>query len=267
MTTETKIRIYAGALVIIAASLGMLAAWIWPMTMDTVLLWLPPALVLLVWLAGLFPVKMSPQADATLFTVPVLIAVLLLHPSMAIIVAVAGTAISETMLKPPALRVAVLNIGLSGATAGAAGLIFWGFQAGTVGLSFTPGMVLAAAATGLVLHTTNLSLLAGAVTLVKGFGVWQIWKKPWMLDATLEACMLTLGLIAAFVALYFPLALFLFIIPFTAGSHVFRRGVSQAVQKAELAELKAKMVGEVVTRRNESKAVQARRAAEETVTV
>ncbi|MCH8109222.1 MAG: hypothetical protein IIB15_03755 [Chloroflexi bacterium] len=267
MTTETKIRIYAGVLVIIAASLGMLAAWVWPMTMDTVPLWLPPALVLLVWLAGLFPVKMSPQADATLFTVPVLIAVLLLHPSMAIIVAVAGTAISETMLKPPAVRVAVLNIGLSGVTAGAAGLIFWGLQAGTVGLSFTPGMVLAAVATGLVLHTTNLSLLAGAVTLVKGFGVWQIWKKPWMLDATLEAGMLTLGLIAAFVVLYYPMALFLFIIPFTVGSHVFRKGVSQAVQKAELAELKTKMVGEVATRRNELKVVQARRAAEETVTV
>ena len=116
MTTETKIRIYAGVLVIITALLGMLAAWVWPMTMNTVSLWLPPALVLLVWLAGLFPVKMSPQADATLFTVPVLIAVLLLHPSMAIIVAVAGTAISEAMLKPPAVRVAVLNIGLSGIT-------------------------------------------------------------------------------------------------------------------------------------------------------
>ena len=266
MTTETKIRIYAGILVGVAASLGMLAAWIWPMTMDTVLLWLPPALVLLVWLAGLFPVKMSPQADATLFTVPVLIAVLLLHPSMAIIVAVAGTIISEAMLKPPAVRVAVLNIGLSGATAGAAGLIFWGFQAGTVGLSFTPGMVLAAAATGLVLHTTNLSLLAGAVTLVKGFGVWQIWKKPWMLDATLEACMLTLGLIAAFVTLYFPMALFLFIIPFTVGSHAFRKGVNQAVQKAELAELKDRMVGEV-SKGNESKVVQTRRTANETVTV
>ena len=45
------------------------------------------------------------------------------------------------------------------------------------------------------------------------------------------------------------------------------KGVSQAVQKAELAELKTKMVGEVATRRNELKVVQARRAAEETVTV
>ena len=44
------------------------------------------------------------------------------------------------------------------------------------------------------------------------------------------------------------------------------KGVSQAVQKAELAELKDRMVGEV-SKGNESKVVQTRRTANETVTV
>ena len=43
--------------------------------------------------------------------------------------------------------------------------------------------------------------------------------------------------------------------------------MSQAVQKAELAELKAKMVGEVVSKRNELTTAQTRGTAEETVTV
>ncbi len=101
MTKDKRIKLYVVAAVAAAMLVGVSAVLIGPVLPDRSALWLLPTMVILVALAGRFPFKVSPQGDATLFTVPLFIAALLLPPFGVVLVGALGSLISERLLKAP----------------------------------------------------------------------------------------------------------------------------------------------------------------------
>jgi signal transduction histidine kinase len=235
MTKETRSRIYIGALAAAAASASALAAWVWPFSLEMSRLWMAPTLALMVAVAGRFPFRVSPQGDATLVTVPLFMSALLLHPLEAALVGMAGTLISECLLKAPA-RALIFNVSNSTIMGVLAGIVFWSLRPEVASGLFTPGLALAAAAAGLVIHAANLSILFGMITLVKGRGFWQRWREAWVFEAVLEGSLLTLGLIGAQLVTFAWWWLLVLAVPFVVAYYGFRHSVEEAAQKARLAE-------------------------------
>ena len=196
MTAQNRTRIYTGAIVLTAIMLGGLAAWLWPLLMPAERLWMLPTLALMVAVTGSFAFKVSPQGDATLVTVPQFVAVLLLHPVEAMLVCAAGTFVSELILKAPA-RVWSLNVSVSVVVAGLGGMVFWSLQPGVGDVLFTPGGAFAAGMSGIVMLVTDLSLLFGMITLIKGKGFWRRWMETWSFEAVLDSSLLVIGYIGA----------------------------------------------------------------------
>ena len=191
MTREKGVKLYIVAAVAAAIAVGALAVWIGPVLPETSALWLLPTMVILVALAGRFPFKVSPQGDATLFTVPLFMAALLLPPFGVVLVGALGSLISERLLKAPA-KVTIFNVSNSVIAGGLAGLVFFMLRPDAGAFTLTPGLALAAAAAGLALHFSNLMLLFGMITIIKGSAFWQAWKDAWTLDAIQEGALISL---------------------------------------------------------------------------
>ncbi len=236
MNKEAMPRIYIGHLSALAGLLGSLSIVLWPHSpFEPHKLWMMPTLALLVAITGRFKFKVSPQGDATVLTVPLFMAVLLLHPLEAALVGVVGTLGAEALLRARR-EVAVFNVSLSGVTAASAGIVFWATRPELTGAMFTPDMVLAAALAGLVVHVTNLCPLFGLLTLLKGQSFWNRWRQTWVFEMILEGSLLILGLIGAQLVLYDWWWLLVLVIPFVVAYYGFRHSVEEAVQKTRLAE-------------------------------
>ena len=85
MTREAWRHIFTATIAMITVGLAGVSVWLWPTLSYTDQLWLLPTLALMIALAGRFPFKVSPQGDATFVTVPLFMAVLLLHPLEAVL--------------------------------------------------------------------------------------------------------------------------------------------------------------------------------------
>ena len=120
MNREISTQLYIFAVAPAALALGALATYMWPVASNTPSLWLLGLLTLLVALAGRLSILISRQAEASLFTVPLYMAVLLAHPAEAALVGAIGTLAFQLMLKRPARAVA-FNTGMA-ALAGAAAI-------------------------------------------------------------------------------------------------------------------------------------------------
>ncbi len=235
MNTQIRSQLYIIALEVCAVGLTALAVWLWPVAENTPPLWLLLTLVLLVALAGRFPIKLSRQAEASLFTVPLFMAVLLLHPMEAVLIAMAGTLISERMARAPASAI-IFNVSVSAVAAGLAGIVFFSLKAEEAPLALTHQQMLAAAAAGLTLHVTNIMLVAGMLTLRKGRDFWRSWKDTFVFEAIQEGGLLTVGAIASLLVLEAWWGLVLVLIPAVLAYYGFERSVNEAAQKARLAE-------------------------------
>jgi signal transduction histidine kinase len=235
MTKEMRTTVFTSVVAVAAAGVGALTFFVGPALPPTSALWLLPTMVALVALAGRFPFKVSPQGDASLFTVPLFMSVLMLPPFGAVLAGALGSLISERLLRAPA-KVTAFNVSNSAIAGGVAGIVFYMLRPDAIGLALTPGLALAAAAAGLVLHVTNLSILFGIMTMVKGLAFWQTWRSAWALDAVQEAALIALGLAGALVAAQAGWGLLLLLVPFVLGYYGFKRSVEVASEKAELAE-------------------------------
>ena len=244
MTKEKGIKLYIVAAVAAAIAVGVLAVWIGPVLPDRSTLWLLPTMVVLVAIAGRFPFKVSPQGDATLFTVPLFMAALLLPPFGVVLVGALGSLISERLLKAPA-KVTIFNVSNSVIAGGLAGIVFFMLRGDAGAFTLTPGLALAAGAAGLALHFSNLMLLFGMITIIKGKEFWQTWKDAWTLDAVQEGALISLGLVGALIAAQAGWGLVLLLVPFVLGYYGFRRSVEEAVEKARLADELEKKLSEL----------------------
>lgn len=235
MSNHTRTKIYTVIVATSAVGLTLLSALFWQPSIDLSKLWLIPTLITLVALAGRFPFKVSPQGDATVLTVPLLVAVLLLHPVEAVVVGVAGSAVSEVLLRARP-NVALFNVAANGLVAVLAGLVFWGLTSGTgTGFSTAPAIIYAVTA-AFVLYVANLVILFGMITLVKGSGFWERWREAWSFEAILDISLLIFGLFAAQLVILAPWWLGVLTVAFIVTYYGYRRSVQQAVEKTRLAE-------------------------------
>ena len=234
MSKERGVKLYIVAVVVAAIAVGASTIWVGPALPIKSALWLLPTMVILVALAGRFPFKVSPQGDATLFTVPLFMAALLLPPFGVVLVGALGSLISERLLKAPA-KVMIFNVSNSVIAGGLAGLVFFMLRPDAGAFTLTPGLALAAGAAGLALHSSNLMLLFGMITIIKGSAFWQAWKDAWTLDAIQEGALISLGLVGALVTAQAGWGLALLLVPFVLGYYGFRRSVEEAIEKARLA--------------------------------
>lgn len=234
MGREVLTRGYIAGIGFMAVLLASVSTWLWPLALEMQRIWLLPVLVIMVSLAARFPFKVSPQGDATLVTVPLFMAALLLHPLEAGLVGIVGTAISERLLKAPP-RVMAYNSGVSGLVGVLAGTVFWGLRPEAAAV-FSPGVVLAAALAGLVLHVSDLSLLFGMITIVKGRNVLQRWREAWAFEAVQEGSLLIMGLVGAQLVMFAWWWALILVVPFVVAYYGFRRSVEETSHKTRLAE-------------------------------
>ncbi len=218
-----------------AAALTVVASLVWAVDTGTTRIWIYPVLIVLVALAGRFPVELSRQAQASLFTVPIFTAVLLGHPALAVAVAAGGTLVSQALIKAP-LRAVAFNVGVAGLAAVAGGMVFFAIRPDGALISLTAGAVGAGIAAGAVLHATNVVAVSAMVTLRKGHGFWKIWGQPYALEAVQEGAMLALGLLAAILIAQVWWGLLLVMIPTVIAYFALKRSMHEARLKAELAE-------------------------------
>ena len=235
MTREAWRYIFTATIAMITVGLAGVSVWLWPTLSYTDQLWMLPTLALMIALAGRFPFKVSPQGDATFVTVPLFMAVLLLHPLEAVLVGIVGVLASESMLKAPA-RAFAFNVSANGLIAGLAGIVFWSLQPDATGNLFDPGVALAAAVAGLVVFITDKSLLLVMITLVKGRAFWRRWMESWTYEAVLDGSMLVLGLMGALLVTSAWWTLVVFVVPPLVAYYAFSRSVNEVVQKTQLAE-------------------------------
>ncbi len=234
---ERDIRslVYILAIASSVIMISALAASWWPLVIETRSLLLIPVLLVLFTLAGRFPIELSRQASASLSTVPLFMAVLLLHPLEAALLAASGTLASELWLKAPP-RAIGFNVTVNAAAAVLAGVVLFTLKPQAEALQFTGSHMLAAGASGLALHATNLLLVIGLVTLRKGLSFWKSWTQTYTFEAVQEGGLLTLGLIAAVLYTEAAWSLILVLVPCVLAYYGFRRSVSEAAGKARLAE-------------------------------
>lgn len=235
MSRDLRSFVYISAIaaVVVAAS-GLAASW-WPLPLETRSLLLMPVLGAFIALAGRFPIEISRQAPASLSTMPMFMTVLLLHPLDAALVTAMGWFISETALGAPAKAVA-FNVTANVAACVFAGVVFFSLMPSDGELALTGGYMLAAGAAGITLHATNVLLVVGMVTLRKGLAFWRSWSEAYVFEVVQESGLVTLGLIAAVLYIQAPWSVVLVIIPSILAYYGFRRNVSEAAEKARMAE-------------------------------
>ena len=115
-----------------------LMAWAWPLSGSSTPIRMLVMLTGLVTLAGRFPVPLSQQADASLRVVPMFMAVLLIGPTEAALVAAAGTIFSEILLKA-LIRGVHFNTGVDSLATGAATIVFISLRPEAAVLTLTAG--------------------------------------------------------------------------------------------------------------------------------
>ena len=98
MGKETRTKLYIGSVLVGATSIAAIATLLWPVQWTAASLLTSLMVMGLVILAARFPFKLSPQAEASLFTVPLFMAVLLLHPSLAMIAAAAAVLVTDVQV-------------------------------------------------------------------------------------------------------------------------------------------------------------------------
>ena len=235
MNRELSTHMYIIAFAVAAIALGAVATLMWPVASNTPSLWLLALLVVLVALAGRMSILLSRQAEASLFTVPLYVAVLLAHPAEAALVGALGTLAFQLMLRRPARAVA-FNTGMAALAGGLGGIVYFSLRPEIGGLALTQEHMIAAALAGLVLHVHNILPVMGMITIRKGKGFWLFWAESYLIKAVVEGMLLSLGLIAALLVTQETWALALMALPAFAAYHVLKHTVEYAAKKGMLAE-------------------------------
>lgn len=188
-----------------------------------------------------FPLKVSPQAEASLFGAPVLLTAILVSPVQAALVAGIGSAMADLWLRR-SRQVLLFNGGVAVLAASLAGIFFHRFVDVSAGSLLLPSTLAIGLAAGLILQTTNLSVMMGMVSLRKGLSFWSLWRKTWVLDTVQEGGTLALGYLAAALMNQAWWSIFLLVAPLALTHVVLARSVREARENIKLAQqLKAQM--------------------------
>lgn len=190
---------------------------------------------ILVALALAFPLKVSPQAEASLAAAPLFLGVLLLSPLQAVVAAAAGTVIADIRLRRRPLA-AAFNMGVTSLAVALASTLYHGLSHPTPTPLLSLSSLGFAALVGGVLHATNLGAMVGMVSLHKGLSFWGVWKRAWVMDSVQEAGSLALGYLAAALAQEVWWAAFLLVVPLALVYLALSRSVKEAGENIQLAQ-------------------------------
>ncbi|MDP6513144.1 MAG: hypothetical protein QF878_08165, partial [SAR202 cluster bacterium] len=179
MTLDFKTYLYTGSIIAAALTIAVASALVWPVTANTPNLLIEETLFLLIVLAQRFPIRFQRQAEATLVTVPMFMAVLILHPAEAILISAGGMIVAQRMLKTP-MKALIFNSAGFGLATGLAGITWYGLGQSASTIAITPIPMLVAGAAGLIQHFVNVALVLGILTIRKGIGFIRSWSETYV---------------------------------------------------------------------------------------
>lgn len=233
---------YAGALCLAAAATAGASQAQEPA------LWTPASVLAMLAIGALaalalvFPLKLSPQAEASLASAPLFAGALLLPPFQAVLAGAAASIVADRYLRRRPIAL-VINLGVVGLSVALAAGVYQALAPFLTAPLGAPTSLLRALPAGLLLHLTNLLAVAGIVTLRKGPSFWKQWRKTWLLDTVQEGGTLVLGYLGALLVREAWWSVGLLLAPLVLAHWALRRSVEETRRNVELAkQLEERMV-------------------------
>ncbi len=234
-SVETRTHLYIGSVAAAMVIVALASVALWPVASNTPHVLIGEMLLALVILAQRFPIRFQRQTEATLVTVPIFMAVLLVHPAEAVLISALGVGVAQRLCRMP-LKPIVFNASVFGLAAGLAGVAWYGLGQGSGTLTLTPLPLAIAGVAALVQHGLNVGLVLGMVSIRKGFNFLNSWLDTYVFEAFQEGGLLTLGLNGALLVAQSWWAGSLLVVPFVLARWGFERIVADAAEKAQMAE-------------------------------
>ena len=235
MTITAKSRLYIGVISALFVLVVTATIFMWPEHANDVSPSTIVFIVLLIAIAGRFPIKLSSHADASLSVVPVFMAILLLHPTQAALVAALGVLTSERLLKSQ-IHVTAFNVAVIGLASGAASMVWYSLRPEHAVLQLTSAEMLAAGAAGLTLLVFDVVSVIGMVTIRSKVQFWTTWRGLYAFEAVQEGGQLALGLIAALLVTQAWWGIVILVVPAVLAYYGFQRTVNDAAEKVRMAD-------------------------------
>jgi HD-GYP domain-containing protein (c-di-GMP phosphodiesterase class II) len=198
------------------------------------------ALMAMIAAAARFPIHITPKTKMVVDSAPMIAAVLLLPPSLAVLTCLAGKALGQAQVSAPAFQKA-FNVATIAVQATVASMANLGIHQGNLTDRFTADFT-PILATAVVLTATNVVIIEGIVSL-------QLRRRPfyrwWVLhrqELQHEASLLLLGVFGAVIAGVHPWTLLLMVIPTAVIYRSLRDGMQLQIQTRETVETLADIV-------------------------
>jgi signal transduction histidine kinase len=200
----------------------------------------------LVGTALAYPLKVSPQADASLAIAPLFMGVLLLSPVQAGGASAVGSISADLWLRRRK-EVATFNAAIVILAVGLSGMVFQSLGGSADGVLLSAEVLGAAVLAGIVLHATNMVTMVGMVSIRKGSSFLGIWKRAWIMDNVQEAAILPLGFLAAVLWHEAWWSMLFLVIPMALAYIALSRSVKEVRENIELASRLKKQMDELKT--------------------
>ena len=244
MSKEVRSKIYLAIVVIAAISMALVILHRWPIADGFTPIWKLVFITALIVVAGRFPIRLSVVADASLRVVPFYIAVLLVHPIEAVVIAGIGTVVSEKLNGAKRIE-QLFNTGVDTLTIGVAAFVFYSLNGPAAPLALTASQMVPIAAAGLAILGVNAVLNDTLALLRKGTSYFEYWGKTYVFETIQEAGFLAIGLIAAILMSLAWWGSAIVALPAVLTFWGFRRIVTDAAEKTRMAEQLEKSMEEL----------------------
>ena len=244
MKLRTNEKTYIGLLLATAAVAVFIGQAYWPAAWTPDNSAITAVAALLVTLALIFPIKISPQATGSLAAAPIFLAVLLLPPLQAAIAGIVGVTLSNMWLKRRG-EVMLFNMAMTTIAIVVGAISFQWLTDGSETALLEGSMAAAVAFSGVAVYAVNLALTAGMVTFVKGRNFWKTWARTWAVDGIQEAGVFVLGFLGAVLGEISWWGPILLAVPLGVSIGALSRSVHEARTNIELAQKLKKQMEEM----------------------
>jgi signal transduction histidine kinase len=239
VTSRRGLNVYIITMTMAAVTLIVELAAYRPFASSTSI-FLEAAFMGLVCIAGLYPIHVAPKTKVNMTTAAIFAVVLLFQPLVAVIVAGAGVALTQGLIKKKSWPNRVFNIAAAVLFTGIAALVYSALSStGTAGSLASAYGVLCAVVAACAMYMVNsvgVSLAGGFQLHKNPLPIWVTGTRQSMIQ---EIALVSIGLAGAIVVEQAPWAMVLMIIPVVVIYYSFARMASlNAKVESQLAELK-----------------------------
>jgi len=241
-----KYRWYIGAVLIAGLAVMALGQGLWPGEWGGEEAAVMGLTAVLVGIALVYALKVSPQADASLAIAPLFLGVLLLSPLQAAVATAAGSISADLWLRRRK-EVATFNAAVVVLSVSLSGMVFQSLGGSKDGALLSAGVLGASVLAGMALHAVNVAAMIGMLSIQKGAAFWSMWRRAWILDNVQEAAILPLGFLALVLWHEAWWSMLLMVIPMALAYIALTRSVKEARENIELASRLKKQMDELKT--------------------